>query len=49
MSAQKIHDNMVKNQFKVTKSDLPPEWSIEAADFINKVIYLSFSVYKGNQ
>jgi len=37
-SNQEIHDRMVKSPIVLTKAQLPPGISIEAADFINKAI-----------
>ena len=35
---KEIRDAMIEKQVHITKSDIPEGWSIEAADFINKLL-----------
>ena len=37
-SRKEIRDKILAEQITIKKSDIPPNWSIEAADFINKTI-----------
>ena len=43
-SRREIRDNILAKQASIKKQDIPPEWSLEAADFINKVSNLSYYV-----
>ena len=37
-SRKEIRDAIFSSQISLKKSDLPPGWSMEAADFINKTL-----------
>lgn len=39
-SRKEIRDHILSKQIAIKKSDIPHGWSIEAADFINKVRHL---------
>ena len=47
-SRKEIKEKIMAKQVQVKKQEVPPEWSYEAADFINRVCnyYLNFSYYK---
>lgn len=36
-SRQEIRDHILSKQIQIKKNDVPKGWSLEAADFINKV------------
>jgi len=35
---KEIRDHILAKQVQIRKNDVPPGWSLEAADFINKLI-----------
>jgi hypothetical protein len=35
---KEIRDMMIEEQVCIKKSDLPDGWSMEAADFVNKIL-----------
>ena len=37
-SRKEIRDHILQKQVQIKKGDVPRNWSIEAADFINKMI-----------
>ncbi len=45
-SRKEIKDLILAKQVQIKPNDIPEGWSIESADFINKVIY--FGNFKGN-
>lgn len=52
-SRKEIKDLIIAKQVQIKKQDVPDGWSLEAADFINKVIiilhlYSIYSCFKGN-
>lgn len=37
-SRQEIRDQILTRQVQIKRSEVPDDWSIEAADFVNKLI-----------
>ena len=35
---KEIRDHILAKQVQIKKNDIPPGWSIEAADFVNRLI-----------
>jgi serine/threonine protein kinase len=43
-SRKEIKDLILAKQVQIKKSDVPDGWSVEAADFINRVSFLTFNI-----